>query len=353
MLMETILFMTRLLSASFVPLGLFIIVHTARRPEALERYAWGIGALGLVALCWLTNGFLAENSRMIVFMYPAFLGFLFLLGPAFYFAITGYRILNYSVYILHGGAAAILFLSGLYGNSVHPFYETDIIAVFKERGSITTIPWSFLGDQYILLALLPVHFIWYSIAAIVKTKEGEHILLVTPIFTLFIAFAGVYLKPLGPQWDVWLWIMALVSELALFIIIVRYLLIDTPRTQYQRRTKLNITPAVFSDIELFLEDEESCAQFFCSKQCSLDLLVAETDIDKSTWKNFLADEQLSFTDLKKRMRIRRAKTLIEEGYLSTYTVESLAEQIGYSSRTSFYSVYKEVTGSHLRKVYKD
>lgn len=351
--MEITLFITKFLSASFVPFALFIIVHTSRRPEAFERYAWGVGALGLVALCWLTNGFLAENSRMIVFMYPLFLGFLFLMGPAFYFAMTGLRILNYSVFILHGSAAAILFVAGIYGNSVHPFYETDIIKVFNEGVAITTIPWSYFGDHFLLLMLMPLHFACYSAAAVVRTKEVEHVLLAAPIFLLFVAFTSIYLGPAGTSLDIWLWVLALLSELALIIIIIRYLLIDTPKVQYQRRSSLNIEPIAISGIELFLEDEAACAQFFCSKRCSLDLLAALTDIEKSTWQNFLTDEQLSFTDLKKKMRIRRAVALIDEGYLSRYTVESLAEQIGYSSRTSFYSVYKEVTGTHLRQSTED
>jgi len=59
----------------------------------------------------------------------------------------------------------------------------------------------------------------------------------------------------------------------------------------------------------------------------------------------LSDENQSFSDLKKRIRIRYAKQLIQEGYLKSYTIDSLAETIGYSSRTSFYSSYKEVTGN--------
>ena len=59
---------------------------------------------------------------------------------------------------------------------------------------------------------------------------------------------------------------------------------------------------------------------------------------------FLKSENMSFSDLRKKYRIAYAERLIEEGFLGKYTVDSLAETIGYSSRTSFYSAYKEVMG---------
>ena len=53
---------------------------------------------------------------------------------------------------------------------------------------------------------------------------------------------------------------------------------------------------------------------------------------------------MSFADPKKKFRIEYAQRLIEQGFLEKHTVNSLSETIGYSSRTSFYSAYKAVTG---------
>ena len=56
----------RLSAAFFIPFALYMIVKTARRPDTMERYAWGITALSLVALTWLLNGYLNENSQLLV-----------------------------------------------------------------------------------------------------------------------------------------------------------------------------------------------------------------------------------------------------------------------------------------------
>ena len=49
-LLETIQFsLLRLASALCVPLALFTVITTARRPDIYERYAWGVFSLGLLA----------------------------------------------------------------------------------------------------------------------------------------------------------------------------------------------------------------------------------------------------------------------------------------------------------------
>ena len=63
----------RLAGAAFVPFALFIITTAARRSEVFERYSWGTVALGLVALTWLLNGYLNQNTQLLAFMYPCFL----------------------------------------------------------------------------------------------------------------------------------------------------------------------------------------------------------------------------------------------------------------------------------------
>ena len=63
-LLETIQFaLLRLASALCVPLALFTVITTARRPDIYERYAWGIFSLGLLTLTWLLNAYLNQNTR--------------------------------------------------------------------------------------------------------------------------------------------------------------------------------------------------------------------------------------------------------------------------------------------------
>ena len=63
------------------------------------------------------------------------------------------------------------------------------------------------------------------------------------------------------------------------------------------------------------------------------------------WENYFDVTGRGYVGLKKRVRIAVALTLIKDGFLNTYSVEALSNEIGYKSRTSFYSCFEEITGS--------
>lgn len=52
---------------------------------------------------------------------------------------------------------------------------------------------------------------------------------------------------------------------------------------------------------------------------------------------------LSFTSYKNNLRMEYAKKLIEEGFLDTNTLEALAWECGFASRSSFSKIFKNVT----------
>lgn len=53
---------------------------------------------------------------------------------------------------------------------------------------------------------------------------------------------------------------------------------------------------------------------------------------------------ISFTDFKKIIRIQKSIELIEEGYLDTNTMESLAHITGFNSYSSFFKSFKSIIG---------
>lgn len=53
---------------------------------------------------------------------------------------------------------------------------------------------------------------------------------------------------------------------------------------------------------------------------------------------------ISFSDFKKIIRIHKTVLLIDEGYLKTNTMESLATATGFSSYSSFFKSFKSITG---------
>jgi len=54
--------------------------------------------------------------------------------------------------------------------------------------------------------------------------------------------------------------------------------------------------------------------------------------------------KISFSDFKKVIRVQKTIVLIEEGYLKSNTMESLAVQTGFTSYSSFFKSFKSITG---------
>jgi AraC-like DNA-binding protein len=53
---------------------------------------------------------------------------------------------------------------------------------------------------------------------------------------------------------------------------------------------------------------------------------------------------ISFADFKKIIRIQKTILLMEEGYLKTNTMDSLALETGFTSYSSFFKSFKSITG---------
>ena len=344
-LLETIHFaLLRLASAVCVPLALFTVVTTARRPDPYERYAWGIFSLGLLTLTWLLNAYLNQNSRLLAFVYPLFYGWVALAGPAYYYSLVGRRPLNLSFTLLHLTPAILVFTSGFIGAVKGPLTHDQLELLFMSSERISALAWSMLGDTTLQVLLLPAHFGAYALSAVWATKDKRQIALTIPLFAMTCAFTLVYLSPGETEWMIH--IPVGIIEFWAFTSLVYLLFKDTPKVQYERKSKLQIEPQDYDKIALFFEDKEGCEKIFAQPKINIDHLAHISNIDANDWRNYLNDENLSFSELRKKQRIGYAKRLIAEGFLEKYTIDSLTQTIGYSSRTSFYSAYKEVTGEN-------
>ena len=344
-LLETIQFsLLRLASALCVPLALFTVITTARRPDIYERYAWGIFSLGLLTLTWLLNAYLNQNTRLLAFVYPLFYGWVALAGPAYYFSLIGRRPLNLSYTLLHLIPAILVFISGFIGIFKGPLVHNQLELLFMSSERISALAWSMLGDTTLSTVLLPIHFGAYAFSAVWATKDKRQVVLTIPLFVMTLVFTILYLSPGNTKWLVH--IPVTVIEYWAFTSLVYLLLTDTPKVQYDRKNKLRIEPLDYDEISLFLEDTEGCEKIFAQPKINIDRLAHISNIEASDWRNYLNDENLSFSEFKKKLRIQYAIRLIAEGFLDKFTIDSLTETIGYSSRTSFYSAYKEVTGEN-------
>lgn len=92
---------------------------------------------------------------------------------------------------------------------------------------------------------------------------------------------------------------------------------------------------------------------FKVKGYNLDTMALDLDIPKYQLNNYFKEfANESFSAWKNRNRILFAKELIDQGYLNTFTIETLSQECGYKSRGNFNSAFLEVTGKKLSEYVK-
>jgi len=334
----------KLLSAASLVFAVILAASISKR-DWQSRYVWVVLGSCIVALVWLLNSALVLNARAIAFFYPYFFGFLFLLGPGIYFGLTNRKIQNLTFVLLHTSAAVIICISRwsvAKSDQISQEFIDNLIYLEKPLYSIFSK--LFLHDDLILYALLPLHFLLYGLFTVFRTKKILHALVLALMLSLIMLFCYVYTgSSLGLNISVR--VLTVTIEVALLFFILRYL-VSGNNTEVSSDKSLTQRLEVRANEEIidYLSDFERCQRDFSSSDFSVDTLIIKSNIDLYTWRNYLEDEQISFTTLKKRIRVNYAQRLLAKGFLDQYTVEYLTTTIGYQSRTSFYTAFKEVTG---------
>lgn len=94
-----------------------------------------------------------------------------------------------------------------------------------------------------------------------------------------------------------------------------------------------------------LDDVKKHSKLFRDAKISLGDLAYKLDITKSHLTFlFKYYSEISFSDFKKAVRIEDALGLIDEGYLSHNTFDSLARLVGFASYNPFYTSFREIVG---------
>ena len=334
----------KLLSAAFIVFEITIGASVNKKPLQ-NRIIWISLGVAIVTLVWLLNAALALNAEAIAFLYPYFFGFLFLLGPGVYFALSNLKIQNLTYLLMHISAAVFLGLgrwSAARGAPLTPAFITDTIQSGKPLYSV--FEQTYIGNDLILYILLPVHFLIYGLYTAFKTKKLAHAIILLLLFGLIMLFTFVYAISLDTL-NEFIPTAAVTIEIALFIAVLRVLIVKphlaaTHKGAVTRKAERHTNEEIIN----YLSDFERAQQDFSSSEFNLDVLITKSNIDLNSWRNYLEDEKVSFTTLKKRIRINYAQRLLAGDFLDQYTVEYLTQTIGYQSRTSFYTAYKEVTG---------
>lgn len=334
----------KLLSAAFIVFEITIGASVNKKPLQ-NRIIWISLGVAIVTLVWLLNAALSLNAEAIAFLYPYFFGFLFLLGPGVYFALSNLKIQNLTYLLMHVSAAVFLCIGRWFavrGASLTSTLITDTIQSGKPLYSVFEQP--YIGNDLILYILLPVHFLFYGLYTAFKTKKLAHIVTLTLMFGLILLLTFVYATSFDPL-NAFIPTAAVTIEIALFIAVLRILTVK-PHLAATHKSAITTKTEIHTNVEIinYLSDFERTQQDFSTSEFNLNMLITKSNIDLNSWRNYLEDEQVSFTTLKKRIRINYAQRLLASDFLGQYTVEYLTQTIGYQSRTSFYTAYKEITG---------
>ncbi len=97
------------------------------------------------------------------------------------------------------------------------------------------------------------------------------------------------------------------------------------------------------------------SDFFFSHNLTIDDLAIKLNLPKSHLIYvFKYHSSISFPEFKKIIRIQKTISLIEDGFLKNSTLEALANKVGFSSYSSFFKSFKNITGDspheYLQKI---
>lgn len=82
-------------------------------------------------------------------------------------------------------------------------------------------------------------------------------------------------------------------------------------------------------------------EFFKNPDLSLASLSTQLDISQKDLSRIVNSDSTNFRSFLNEIRIQKAQELIEKGFLDEFTVESLAEEVGYSNRQTYYRAMKK------------
>jgi AraC-like DNA-binding protein len=165
-----------------------------------------------------------------------------------------------------------------------------------------------------------------------------------------LSFNYFYPYLLGESWEIWR-PHHLIITLTLEIVALAYtfyVIVERYRGMLQMETEVNdkTLPDVLQDDTFghYLVHTFHGEKHFLRDDYSMEMLSSDSGHSPAAWRSYFKSKDTTFLIVKKRMRIDHATQLIVNGYLDNHTVEALTSEIGYASRSTFYSAFQEIKG---------
>lgn len=330
----------KLTSVAVITLMIFASTSEKTRVSAGRNFSWlGLG-LSLSILVILSNAIAVQNSRVVAFLFPEISCFIFFIGPLFYFSTTNSEAKSRATAIFHSLFGLFFLIGSIHQGRHQDFLTADFEILWESKEPLLSMEYKSFLTKPLHILLFPVHFSIYLAAAIGKRIPRD-----AALFGIGIALSGVLLNvEFSGLWSGDGYIMLLFINNAFLLTFGFSYVLAYPLARIQVNELKNRNDyGPFIRISEFLTTEKFL-ETMLTKGVSLIQLVEASDIPIERWSVFLSSKGCSFIQFKRQIRIRHVKDLIAQGALNNYSVDGLSQLIGYQSRTSFYSAFKEVEG---------
>ena len=292
------------------------------------------------------------GTTIISHLFPWAIPFFYLTGPSFLKLTIKHPVTIYTDLLLFFPFAVlsvlILISTFFYNEQLSTQVALGVNSHFSESNT-------FLVPDRAVLLFYPVHmfvFAVLSLISIIRQREKK-IMRLLPIATiLFIPLLIdlVYSFVYAPDFLIFpddhklrgsvVILLAGVFIDALFVPAQKPTNINEPLSDEKRVFHNSLTPIKASEF-ISSEIKKSEALIFSNHVTPFEFYKS-TPFTSVQWSGYFKESETSYGLLKKRIRVERCKLLMAEGFLEQHSVNSMSLDVGYSSRTSLYKVFKEI-----------
>lgn len=334
-------------------------------------------ALSVIALALNNLQYWFRDTRLNI-DYPVltaiYIQFELLVGPFFYLFVERYLGKR-----LQKGMVLLVLAPFILASVSLPLFSQEIFSLAFEDGFNTALELLTIGINMWLVC-----YIFYSIIkyerkhkqsivnkAAIQTKWLKHILILTLIVCILWLCATLFLREFVeaarsismyahyyPMWILISLILYWVAYAAIFkarifdeqlairekksSFTINEIGLSSQATQPTSLTtpKKKTNPLIYNQFEKLMIEEE----LYLDPQLSLEVVSTKLDISANYLSQIVNNHsQYSFADYVNTQRIALAKQLLIDPEFNKYTIQSIALETGFNSKSSFYSAFKKAT----------
>lgn len=329
-----------------VAFGLAIFLHEPKSPW-WRRLMFLIGIVGITGYIAAINATLNQQVAFITWSQPWVSTLYLAAPPALWIAFRGEFKWRKGLWLAHFFPAGL----ALVFREIR-FYENSALLPLDVNAAIHYVS-DFPGNTLYIKTYVVYFVAWVSAVYYIalasftnSTKVSRRILGVLAL----LSFVYFYPYTLGAAWEMWrpyhLIVVLVVETLA--IAYSFYVIVERYRGMFQVEAEVNekSLPDVLEDDTFgrYLTETFHGEKHFLRDDYSMEMLSSDSGHSPAAWRSYFKSKDTTFLIVKKRMRIDHATQLIVDGYLDNHTVDALTSEIGYASRSTFYSAFQEIKG---------